>query len=86
MRYLKEVCEECGAIKESKIYKNMDNQVITFTKISFDFEIHTSNSDKMHIGETKRCLCPDCLDKAEKEFEQMIKKSKYFEYSDLEIF
>ena len=86
MKYLKEVCDECGAIKESPMYKYRDNQIITFKKISFDFERHTLNSDKMHIGETKSCLCLDCLNKAEKEFEQIIKKSKYFKYSDLEIF
>lgn len=85
MKYLKEVCEECGTIKETEIYSMRNNSIITFKKLMIILEAPKGYYIKKRTGYTKS-LCPECSIKSEKEFEQLIKKSKYFEYDDLEIF
>lgn len=86
MKYLKEVCDECGFVKERelKINKTIYPTMKGF-KISMK-SLHSEHVIRDQLGETKEFLCSRCYGKAKEEIEEMISKSKYLEYSDIDIF
>ena len=87
MKYLKEVCDECGAVQESEIHRPGTTEAsMKGFSVAINNRLHSDNIIGDKIGKTNDNLCPECYEKAESELEDFINRSKYFKSTTVGLF
>lgn len=85
MKYLKEVCEVCGAIEETPMSHISRGPIDKMEGLSIYSQNDNSKIQNIKAG-TKNCLCKKCKKLAEKEILEFIENSEYFKIEDENLF